>query len=407
VKISDRRNSKRDLLVRNTLAAMVLLGAVVALGLLSGSARVAKAASGPVAGGLDNPRGLTFLPDGSLLVAEAGHGGDVCVAYPAAPSGKDCIGTSSQVSKVDLSSGAHTPVVSGLFSDSSLGVVGIDGISVQGGRLPGKTTGKLFGVMGEFPQGLADWTCNGQPADCSAVLAAGRAQAGQLIEFTTTGSWKAVAGVGSYDYDWTRTNHALSPEVDANPYGLLPLVKGTWVADAASNTLDWVPANGSIIIASGIPAPGPGFPIDGVPTCVTMVRGNLYAADLAGRFWKRNGKFDPSQIPVADGSGKSLIHHVTGCTADSTGNFYLVDMWGVPGPPIPAGPKSVANTGSVIKLAKDGTATVLASGLNFPNGIALAADGSLYVSIGSTCPATGSPFPYCAQGGQIIRIPKS
>jgi len=46
-----------------------------------------------VASGLDNPRGLTFLSDGSLLVAEAGHGGDVCVADSAAPSGKHCIGT--------------------------------------------------------------------------------------------------------------------------------------------------------------------------------------------------------------------------------------------------------------------------------------------------------------------------
>lgn len=79
-------------------------------------------------------------------------------------------------------------------------------------------------------------------------------------------------------------------------------------------------------------------------------------------------------------------------------------MWGTPGPPVPAGLQSAAGTGAVVELAAGGTATVLASGLNFPNGIALAPDGSLYVSVDSTCPATGSSFPYCARRGGIVRL---
>jgi sugar lactone lactonase YvrE len=47
---------------------------------------------------------------------------------------------------------------------------------------------------------------------------------------------------------------------------------------------------------------------------------------------------------------------------------------------------------------------VIASGLNFPNGIAIARDGSLYLTVGSTCTAVGTPFPYCASGGGIVRI---
>ena len=56
------------------------------------------------------------------------------------------------------------------------------------------------------------------------------------------------------------------------------------------------------------------------------------------------------------------------------------------------------------ELSAKRVASVLASGLDFPNGIAAAADGSFYVTVGSTCTATGTPFPYCSNGGSIVRI---
>src|SRR5262245_12659566 len=85
------------------LAMACLLALVVAAG--AGAATVT-----PVAAGLDSPRGLAFLPDGTLAVAEAGHGGDVCF-----PGGGPCLGTSGQISTIDLGDGSHTPIVSGLF----------------------------------------------------------------------------------------------------------------------------------------------------------------------------------------------------------------------------------------------------------------------------------------------------
>ena len=350
-----------------------------------------------VATGLDSPRGLAFAPNGTLYVAESGHGGDAC-----ANKGALCLGTTSRISRVDTATGTITPVVQGLYSRSvpNEGITGVDGLTASGGH--------LYAAMTSFPQELASFDCSGQPSDCGAVLTAARAQAGQVLTFTPGGTWKALSAVGSDDYTWslTHTSFTRSPP-NANPYGVYGVPAGVYVADAGANTLNFVKANGSGSIISGIPLPAPGgFPGDGVPTCVTMVAGNLYAADLSGRLWKRNGSYTPTQIAVASG-GQSLIHHVTGCAADAKGDIFLVDMWGKPGPPIPAGPMSVAGTGSVVELAADGTASVVASRLDFPNGIAVAKDGSLYVTTGSICTAKGTPLPSCTKGGGLVHITQS
>jgi glucose/arabinose dehydrogenase len=375
--------------------------ALVAAALLAGRSAASGAAwtVTPVASGLDDPRGLLFSANGTLLVAEAGHGGDSCNPSPA---GAFCIGLTSRVSQVDPATGTHTPVVTGLYSRSvaTQGITGLDGIAAQGGRLVGAIT--------SYPEELDGWSCAGQPADCAAVLAAARAQAGQLIQFTPAGAWKPVAGVGSSDYRWALANgHAYSTEpANANPYGVYAFPGGEYVADAGANTIDAVGADGTVSILSALAPPPPGgFPADTVPTCIAVLRGRLYAASLSGRLWRRDAGATPTNVPVVDANGNRLIHHVTGCVADdTTGTIYLVDMWGTPGPPVPAGPQSAAGTGSVIAVAADGGASVVASGLNFPNGIALGPDGSLYVTVGSTCPVSGSPFPYCAAGGGIVRI---
>jgi hypothetical protein len=293
--------------------------------------------------------------------------------------------------------------------------VGADGLATPGG--------KILTVIGEYPQQYASWTCAGQPVDCPQVLAAARKQAGILLYVSPAGVGKGAGSVGGFDYAWTGTdNHQLSTEIDANPYGILATAQGTFVADAGSNTLDFARPNRQIQLLGGVPAPAAGgFPTDGVPTCIAQAGGKTYVADLAGRLWTWNGSI--KSLTSSKGKGKKavppptsvplltqvsvpagVLHHVTGCTADPAGNLYLVDMWGSPGPPIPAGPMSTANTGSVVMLAPNGTTTTVAAALNFPNGITRATDGSLYVSVNSTCTTTGTPFPYCASGGAVIHL---
>src|SRR5262245_52597764 len=152
-----------------------------------------------VATGLDNPRGLAFLPNGTLAVGEAGHGGDVCVPGV-------CVGDSSQVSTIDLATGSHTPIVTGLFSLKLIAegaVLGVGGLSTQGGR--------LLAIEGEFPQELSDLSCTGQPSDCSQVLAHARATAGTLAKVTPSGNWQTIAGVGASDFQWTVDHHNQFP----------------------------------------------------------------------------------------------------------------------------------------------------------------------------------------------------
>ena len=108
---------------------------------------------------------------------------------------------------------------------------------------------------------------------------------------TPSGSWKVVGGPGAVDYAWTLTHNQLSTAPpNANPYGLLSLPQGTFVADAGSNTLDFVGPNGSVQLLAGDPLPPPGgFPGDGVPTCVARAGGTTYVADLSGRVLKWSG----------------------------------------------------------------------------------------------------------------------
>jgi hypothetical protein len=359
--------------------AAVLVSAVVA-----GTAAAATVT--PVTSGLDSPRGMTFLPNGTLVVAEAGHGGDVCLG-PDAP----CFGLTSQISTVDVTAGTHTPLATGLISllDPEGGALGVDGVSAQGGR--------ISAIVGANPAGLDQVSCSGLPADCGAVLAAAKAQLGQLLQVSGGGSWRAVAGVGKFDFDFTAENPGgavFGTEIDSNPYGVLAQPGGTFVADAGANTLDWVGNNGDISILKRFVVPNPAepFPTDAVPTCVAQGAGGLTVGDLAGRIWQlRSGNWQLLSPQVG-------MQHFTGCAADSAGNVYLVSMFNglFPGP-------DVVFTGQVVKLAANGGISTVASGLMFPNGIAVGGDGALYVGTGSICPATpgGACGPFT---GGVVKI---
>ena len=130
-------------------------------------------------------------------------------------------------------------MVSGLFSvvtpeGEALGIK--SGLSASEGR--------LLAQIGLTPRELPPTSVIGQQ------------QAGRLISVRKNGTWTSVAPVGTVNFDYTLQFTQPGPgpviqgtqEHDSNPYGVLASEDGAFVADAGSNTLDWINEDGKIKI---------------------------------------------------------------------------------------------------------------------------------------------------------------
>jgi hypothetical protein len=363
----------------------ILIGLATAL--VPGPASAASGATvETLASGFSSPRGVALF-HGELLVAEAGTGGPYCDAAP--PNTTICIGRTAQISRVNLATGSHTPLVSGLFSATEFHggppeALGSEGLSVSGGR--------VFNSLGVYPQAFGDIHCAAGDAECARSLATAKAQAGHLISVGGNGSWRSVASVGSYDFNWTAGKP--NQEHDSNPYGVLAAEGGAYVADAGSNTLDFVSSRGHIAVLNYFPFRQNAFPSDEVPTCVAQTDETLWVATLAGHLYKvHNG--------TATDTHAQGLKHVTGCASNDEGSLYLVNMWTTDGPPGPL----AAHSGNVVRYNVDGgTSSVVAGGLVFPNMITVGPRGTLYVSANSICPAGGFGPNLCPEGGSVLKI---
>jgi hypothetical protein len=367
--------------IRLSLAATLLM----AVGALLPSPGVAAAAGPvPVASGFDSPRGVDFFK-GKLVVGEAGHGGTNCI--PAGPSNPlTCFGRTSQISWVNTATGTHSTLVDHLFSVAEFRgpgpgeALGVDGVSARGGQ--------LMAIEGVFPQAFASFPCAPGDTGCAADLAAATNEAGALLAVRSNGSWRKVAGVGAFGFDFTA--NIPNQEHDSNPYGVLATSGGAYVADAGSNTLNFVSNGGHISVLHYFPfRNNAGFPTDEVPNCIVKADDGLWVATLSGHLYRVHGT-SATLVPNA------LLKHVTGCTADRSGNVYFVNMWTTPTFPTPF-------TGDIVKMSDEGTSSVIASGINFPNMDVIGPNGNLYFSADSVCPAAGVTG-LCPSGGTVWKL---
>jgi len=313
-----------------------------------------------LAGGLANPRGLTFAPGGRLYVAQAGHGGYT--------------GKISEIQDPASQNPSVRDVVTGLLSipgENPGEFVGVDGIAAFG-------NGNMAAIIGESELG-------GEPAP-----------AGHLLQFNTSGQWRDLANVGNFNYAWSEAHQYLAPNDfnpgDSNPYGVLAVPGGVYVADAGTNTLNFVKANGDISILAYFPN---NAIADATPTCIAQGPDNaLYVGTLAlvdsivtQKPRATVYRVDPTQANPDDLNTILTLAQpwatglwpITGCAFGPDGRFYASQFF-TRFQPGPGGPPF--HDGDVVKIDfASGTRTSLTGRtLDMPGGVAVGPDGAVYVT---------------------------
>jgi hypothetical protein len=332
-----------------------------------------------VMSGLDNPRGLAFGPDSNLYVAEAGRGGP----GPGILGGAGQVvfyGASGAVSR--LRGTVQERVLTGLPSLAPVGGVGATGLHDVGFS----SSGEAFGLIG----------FGANPALRPQLGAVG-AEFGRVVRLPLTGGpVQGIADLVAYEAAQNPDRGAL----DSNPYGLLVLPGGGFVAtDAGGNDLLRVTAAGAISTLSVLPdRPNPlpfGPPVfQAVPTTVTLgPDGAYYAGELTGVPFPPGAanvyRIDPvtGELTVAFSGFTNIID----LTFGPDGSLYVLQI-SRDGLASPTGPVP----GALFRVNPvTGERTLIASdGLNFPTGVVVGPDGWFYVSNFGTSPG----------GGQVVRL---
>ena len=355
---------------------LVLSTAGVAVALVTYGATIPAEATPPphydvVASNLDNPRQLTFSPNGALYVAEAGRGGD----GPCMTGGEGstvCFGDSGAVTRVHH--GQQARVLTGLPSlgDES------DGSSALGPAdlsVPGNNRLVLSIGLGTDPANRGSLPSPGE-------------QMGTLRMFhLKRGTSRTLADLAAFE---AHANPVDNP--DSDPTGILRVGDDYLTTDSGGNTLVRSSEKGKVRLVAAFPDVTAGTTTyQAVPTDVVRgPDGAWYVSQLTGFPFIPGAaniyRIVPGHAPTVYASG---LTNVTGLAFDHHGMLYAVQIadQGLLNGPV----------GSLVRVAPDGsgqTTESVASGLFAPYGVAIRR-GSAYVT---TCSV-------CAGDGQVLRIP--
>jgi hypothetical protein len=357
----------RQLRLGASLAAAVI-AAVVLVQLATGSGDTGTGTVSVLAKGLNNPRGVAIGPDGSVFVAQAGAAGKQCQG-----SGEEqmCLGFTGSIDRV--AGGTRTRYAAGFASggnrDGSFSV-GVDGITIA-------PDGKVYGI---------ETTSGPDPTKLGPGFAA---QAGHVLRVDVGKKTPVGDSVGGYEFE----HNPAHDNLDSDPYGIAWSPLGFAVADAAGNSLVLVNPNGRVTTLATFAARmfGP-HAAQSVPTSVVWHDGAFYVGELGGggtpirqsRVWR----VVPDQGATVYATGFTAI---SGIAFGPDGSMYVDEL-------ATAGlgaAESGKLDGALIRVWPDGHRSQVASGkLTAPAGVAVAADGTVYV-------ANLSVF---ARKGQLLEI---
>jgi hypothetical protein len=333
-----------------------------------------------IASGLDNPRGLTFGPDGKLYVALGGTGGQLqttpndCEQAPV-PVGPYSGGFTASIVTV-APNGTVTPVATGL---------------------PSSTTSPL---LGSLTSGVADVTFIGHTlyaleagAGCSHGLLG---TDNSILRVNSNGTTTPVANLSAF----IKAHPVANPEPDdfepdGTWYSMVPFKGDLYAVEPNHGEVDRIdPGTGTISRVVDVSASQGHI----VPTSIAF--GGLFGGFALGNLGTFPITPGSEQLMRVSPFGGGLSVVRTGFTTmlgldfDLWGNLYILESMTAPGFP---GPDQFG-TGKIVRINIFGGTSTIATGLTFPTGMTIGPDGALYVSnLGFAGPGAG----------QILRIPTS